>query len=91
MSPIEVGVRAGAHDYPVRLAHGVRGEAVDHLVEVAPGVRRWAVISDDRVGPLYGEEVARALAAAGRGGELFTFPAGEAQKTRERWAALTDA
>ena len=92
MNPVEVQVRAGDGllDYPVRLALGLRGEVLPQLSEVAPKVSRWAVISDENVSPLYAAEVARSLAAAGRGGELLTVPAGEAHKTREHWAALTD-
>jgi len=91
--PIEVRVRAGDGllDYPVRLALGLRSEVVPQLREVAPRVARWAVISDENVSPLYAAEVARALGAAGLGGDLLTVPAGEANKTRGQWAALTDA
>jgi len=53
--------------------------------ECAPGLRP-IVITDDQVAPLYGESIAAMLDA-----ELLTFPAGEASKTRARWAALTDA
>ncbi len=54
-------------------------------------VDRIAVISDSTVGPLHGERVAAGLRAARLRTDLFTFPAGEEQKTREWWSRLTDA
>ena len=92
-APLEIRVRAGggARDYPVLLGEGLRETVPEVLDRVAPAVRRWAVISDEHVAPLHAETVARALKAAGRGGTLVTFPAGEAEKTRARWAQVTDA
>ncbi len=75
--------------YEVRMQRG----GFDHLATLclrdAPA-HRYAVIADSRVAALYGE---RALAAFERGGsaaELFGFPAGEWNKTREEWARLSD-
>jgi 3-dehydroquinate synthase len=51
--------------------------------------RRIAIISDDIVAPLYAARVASACAPASV--TLLTIPAGEASKTREQWARLTDA
>jgi 3-dehydroquinate synthase len=70
---------------------GLLAEVGAHALAAAPAVRRWAVVSDDRVGPLYGETVCDALARAGCAADLHVFPAGEAHKTRDTWAALTDA
>jgi len=50
----------------------------------------YALISDSHVAKLYGEPLAAALRAAGMSAELFTFPAGEWNKTRETWTALCD-
>lgn len=93
MNPLEVMVRAGGglHDYPVRIGLGMRMEVVPQLRDVAPRVTRWAVISDENVAPLYGGDASVALASAGLGGELLTVPAGESNKNRTQWAALTDA
>lgn len=89
----EVWVRAGAgdRDYPVILEPGCRSGVGELVAQFAPGVRRWVVISDENVSPLYGEAASRALSAAGLGGGLFATPAGESEKTRRRWATLTDA
>ncbi len=50
----------------------------------------YALISDSHVARLYGEPLAAALRGAGMSAELFTFPAGEWNKTRETWTALCD-
>ena len=55
--------------------------------EFAPAYR-YAVVTDSNVGPLYGSA---AVASFPRGSaELFTVPAGEANKTRDTWSWLTD-
>jgi len=51
----------------------------------------YAVIADSRVAELYGARVLAALRDAGLRALLFTFPAGEWNKTRETWTDLTDA
>ncbi len=51
---------------------------------------RYAVIADSHVSTLFGEATVAALRAAGREAEILTFPAGERNKTRETWAALTE-
>jgi 3-dehydroquinate synthase len=50
----------------------------------------YAVISDSHVAKLYGESLCRQLSAVSSKIELFTFPAGEWNKTRETWASLSD-
>lgn len=52
--------------------------------------RRCALISDENVDALWGRDVRESLAAGGIDVVTATFPAGEAHKTRETWAALTD-
>lgn len=73
--------------YEVTIAPGALARLGDAVTAAAPA-HRYAVITDDQVGPLYGATVVRGLGPAA---ELFTIPAGEAHKTRETWAALTDA
>ena len=87
-----VRVRAGGEtaDYPVRLGRGVRAEVAELLRELAPA-HRYAVISDATVAELHGRELTDALVEAGLDARLFTFPAGEENKTREEWTRLTDA
>jgi 3-dehydroquinate synthase len=60
------------------------------LLAAACPAAAYAVVSDSHVGPLYGERLARALSDAGSRAALFTFPAGEWNKTRETWAVLSD-
>jgi 3-dehydroquinate synthase len=52
---------------------------------------RYAVLADETVGKIYGEEIVAGLNAAPREARLFTFPPGEASKSREEWMRLTDA
>ena len=65
--------------------------ALDGLAALLDGLvtaHRAAIVTDSNVGPLY---AARAQSALGRLSPfVVTFPAGEAQKTRETWAHLTD-
>jgi 3-dehydroquinate synthase len=58
---------------------------------VAPG-HAIALITDERVGALYGDRARRALAAATPPERIVyqSIPPGEQQKTRERWSELTD-
>ena len=50
----------------------------------------YAVISDSHVAKMYGEKLVATLHDARLHAELFTFPAGEWNKTRETWASLSD-
>jgi len=61
------------------------------MVPAHTKAHRYAVISDERVAGLYGEDLVRGLRESGREAHLLTFPGGEASKTREEWARLTDA
>ncbi|HEX6589851.1 MAG TPA: 3-dehydroquinate synthase [Longimicrobiales bacterium] len=49
------------------------------------------IVSDEVVAELHGRALAEAVAGALPRSALLTFPAGEASKTRETWARLTDA
>ena len=85
------GTAAGAIDaplpYPVRVAPGLLAGAADAIREVAPA-HRYVVITDTAVGPLHADAVARALGS----GQVvrIAVPPGEAQKTRDTWARITD-
>jgi 3-dehydroquinate synthase len=50
----------------------------------------YAVISDSHVAKLYGEKLVATLHDAKFHAQLFAFPAGEWNKTRETWAGLSD-
>ena len=49
---------------------------------------RWVLVTDETVGPLYADRVRRSFGDARV--DVLTIPAGEAHKTRDTWAALTD-
>jgi 3-dehydroquinate synthase len=85
-----VGVRTPDGEYEVLIGQGLL-EGLPELLRSAAPAHRYALIADDRVAGLYGERLADALRAAGAPVELLTFPAGESQKSRESWAALSDA
>lgn len=90
--PVEIPVRAGGgtRDYTVLIGPGLRRAVGSEVVRRAPSVRRWALVTDENVGPLYGDEVEAGLADAGRAGPRVTVPAGEGEKTRARWGEVTD-
>jgi 3-dehydroquinate synthase len=86
-STVRVRTRDGG--YPVLVGVGLLAQLHRVLEEHAPA-RRYAVISDDRVASLHGHAVMELLRDAELDASLFTFPAGEASKTRESWSILTD-
>ncbi|MEJ2540709.1 MAG: 3-dehydroquinate synthase [Gemmatimonadota bacterium] len=90
--PEELRVRAGAgtRDYPVLLGAGARLSLGGVTADWAPSVRRWAVVTDDRVGPLYVEEVEAGIQATVPSGPRVIIPEGEGEKTRARWGWVTD-
>ena len=57
--------------------------------EVAPA-HAYALISDSRVAELHGRAALESLGSIGQRSELFVFPAGEWNKSRETWAELSD-
>jgi len=76
-------------DYAVIVEPGALDRLPDLLGEFAPA-HKYALISDDTVFGLHGDRVTSLLAGTGLQVEPFTFPAGEASKTRDTWADLTD-
>ncbi len=75
--------------YEVHIEPGVFSDLA-RLTRLAASAHRYAIISDSRVAPLYGERARSALEAEGVEAQLFTFPAGEWNKTRQEWARLSD-
>lgn len=75
--------------YRARVAPGLLDRVGAVARERAPA-HRFAIITDDQVGPYYAGRVAASFGASGAS-MVLTVPAGEAQKTRETWARLTDA
>ena len=74
--------------YPVYCRAGVR-QSIREIAQLVAPSHRVAVISDSAVAPLHGEAIAAQFPADTT--RLFTVPPGEQEKTRARWAELTDA
>lgn len=70
--------------YDVMVGRGLLAELPTLLSHHAPA-QRYVVITDDQVERTYARRAANDLSAP-----LLSFPAGEARKTRETWADLTD-
>lgn len=84
-----VHVRARDGSYDVVVSAGALSE-LPLLLADRVKAQRFAVISDDHVAPVHGHAVMEAGLEAGLDVALFTFPAGEAHKTRDSWSILTD-
>jgi 3-dehydroquinate synthase len=84
-APREIDLRT----YRVSVAPGLLDRVGEIIRERAPA-HRYAVITDDQVGPRY---AARVTASFGRDlvPRVITIAAGEAHKTRATWAEVTDA
>ncbi len=75
--------------YDISIGRGLQAELAP-LVRAACPATRYAVITDSHVARLYGEQLVARCHDAALPVELFEFPAGEWNKTRETWAALSD-
>jgi 3-dehydroquinate synthase len=84
---VRVGSAGGAYDVLVEV--GALERIPSFLKRYAPAFR-YAVVSDSRVAELHGAAVRDRCVEAGLDADLFTFPEGEASKTRSTWATLTD-
>jgi len=84
------GGGTAAAGYEILIGPGLLASVPSILSRCAPAYR-YAVITDHHVAELYGMRLARGLHSAGHRVETFAFPAGEAQKTRETWAEISDA
>lgn len=78
--------------YPVFCEAGILTHAADLVARVAPA-HRIAIIADANVAALHAPGLHATLSSVVPGERVITLtmPAGEAEKTRERWATLTDA
>lgn len=54
------------------------------------GAHRFAIITDERVAPLYADRMLASFHEMGAHPVAYTIPEGERHKNRETWAALTD-
>ncbi|MFL5608118.1 MAG: 3-dehydroquinate synthase [Gemmatimonadaceae bacterium] len=77
-----------AGSYRVIIGAGLRRAFASWIVDAAPA-HRFAVVSDADVAPLYADALVSDLGRHART-SLHLMPAGEAHKTRETWARLTD-
>ncbi len=93
MSTLKVELRKIVDDsYEIEIGHGLTQQLLHDLeAELIGPVKRIAVITDETVSPLYGEPLCDALVVEGYQADLFVFPAGEQNKTREMKAKIEDA
>lgn len=85
---VPVATKEGA-GYSVLVGRGLRHALPELLHEYSPA-HRYAVITDARVCALHGDALLGILEASGLRAQMFTFPAGEANKTRRTWSRLSD-
>jgi 3-dehydroquinate synthase len=92
-NPLRVAVNLGeesARAYEVLIGDGLLRDLPSLLAAACPA-HRYVLISDDRVAPLHASAAENSLRGAGATVDIFTFPAGEANKSRETWSRLSDA
>ncbi len=82
MQEIKVEVKVKPRSYRLIIGSHLFEELSRRLKE-QPLAERYAIISDTTVAPLWAGKLQRALGKYGLAAEVFTFPAGEAHKTRE--------
>jgi len=73
--------------YRVTIASGAL-ERVGEIARATAPAHRYAIITDDNVGPAYATRVRSTLGTERT--SVFTIRAGEAHKTRDTWTSLTD-
>jgi 3-dehydroquinate synthase len=88
MTAQELARVVDAGGYRVTIGAGLRHE-LGGLVAAAAPAHHYAVVTDDDVAPHYAQAALAELARHGRA-TMHLMPAGEAHKTRETWARLTD-
>jgi 3-dehydroquinate synthase len=82
-------VEARDASYDILIGRGLLAELPALLRERCPAAR-YALITDSHVHGLYAAAAAERCRRAGLATEVFEFPAGEWNKTRDTWAALSD-
>ncbi len=92
MSVLQVELKKVVDDsYEIEIGFGLEEKLLADLKDgLFEGRKRLALITDSNVKGLYGERLQSMLSEAGFQAELFVFPAGEQQKTRETKARLED-
>jgi 3-dehydroquinate synthase len=90
MRSLEVTLPAGAdRRYEILVGARLPGDAARILLEQMRAAR-YAVVSDDTVGPLYAEPLVEELRRRSEVVDYESFPAGEESKTRQTAARLQD-
>ncbi|RFB70977.1 MULTISPECIES: bifunctional shikimate kinase/3-dehydroquinate synthase AroKB [unclassified Herbaspirillum] len=82
-SPVSLQVELGERSYPITIGHGLLSNP-ELLTRHVAG-KRVALITNDKVGPLYLPQVRKLLEDAGKQVTEIVLPDGEEQKT---WASL---
>lgn len=75
--------------YEVKIAPGLLATVGVEARSLFPGATACALVTDSKVGPLYGETVAESLRAAGFAPTVITVPAGEPAKCFGEVEAIT--
>lgn len=75
--------------YDVVIQPALLERAASLLPQIVPA-HRYAIITDDHVGPLHADRFRAKLADQGADPELLSIRPGESNKTRQTWAELTD-
>lgn len=90
MRPLHrISVAAGTGRYEVTVGPGV-WDTLPTVISRACPAHRYAIVTDDDVAPRYATRLVLALRAAGHAADVFSFPAGEANKNRDTWTRVTD-
>ena len=92
MSKFQVELKKVVDDsYEIEIGDCLEQKLVEDLQNGLVGKRKkFAVITDSNVNNLYGQKICDLLLESGCQADLFVFPAGEEQKTRETKAMLED-
>ncbi len=75
--------------YDILIGRGLLAELPALLAQACPAAR-YAVITDSHVQAIYGQDLVAKLREAKLQADLLAVPAGEWNKTRDTWAALSD-
>lgn len=75
--------------YDIHVGSGTMARLPALVRESAPA-HRYVIIADDNVAELHAGRVVEGFRQAGLAVDQLTFPAGEANKSRESWAQLSD-
>ncbi|HEX4665304.1 MAG TPA: 3-dehydroquinate synthase [Chthoniobacterales bacterium] len=82
-------IRAGRHGYKALIGPGLLGEAGRLVRPLLPG-GRCAIVSDEKVAPLFAESILGSLRGAGFAPELLAVPSGEGAKSMTEVSALCE-